>query len=141
MSIIEEAIKVKNDPDYEVLPNNPHWRCLSFTFEGHLYEVAFESDHYGDHARQFMVDGNWISPVQDKYWEPGFKRYPQFVTFSQCNSLLGVREFENGSINQDFLFTPLRLKEPNYKDGYRSEFFFLKTHLESIGVEVHEWTY
>lgn len=137
MSIIESAIKIKNDPDYEVLPNNPCWRCLSFTYLGILYEVAFESDHYGDHARQFMIDGNWDSGVPSKY---ATKAHPN-INFSQCNSLCGIREFEDGSINQEFLFTPLGLKEPSWRDDYRSEYHFLKSHLESIGVEVLEWIY
>ena len=136
MSIIENAVKVKNDPDYRVTPNNPAWRCFSFTFKGKLYEVAFESDHYGDHARQFMIDGNFNTGVPSKYGDN------DTVNFAQSSSLGGIREFEDGSINQEFLFTPLGLREPDWrKEGYRSEYYFLKTHLESIGIEVYEWTY
>ena len=39
--IILSALEIKDDPTYKILPNNPYWHCIGFSFEGKQYDIAF----------------------------------------------------------------------------------------------------
>ncbi len=115
--IILSALEIKDDPTYEVLPNNPYWHCIGFSFEGIQYDIAFECGWYGQLIRQFAINGKVESPVEDKYM------IGEKVNFAECNSLCGVRDFEQGSISYEFLLKPLGLPKLSYAGGYQSVWY------------------
>ena len=101
MSIIQAAVIAKSNPKH-TLDSNVNWKCLSFDYKGNHYDIAFENNYYGVGIRQFMINGEFDTGVKSKYESVT-------VNFDCSNSLLGVREFENGSIAYEFLKKPLGL--------------------------------
>lgn len=133
MSIIQSAVAVRDDPDYKVTDPHVRWDCMSFDYEGNHYDIAFENNHYGVMVRQFMINGIFDCPVKSKY--EGLTLH-----FDCCNSLLGERPFENGSIAQEFLYTPLGLIKPNSYTEYYADSIFRKFCKEKE-IPFKEWTF
>lgn len=134
--IILDALKVKDDPEYRILPNNPYYHCMEFTFQGKTYAMAFQPDWYGEHVRQFAIDGKMDTDVEDKYSQG------QKITFCESNSLCGVRAFEQGSIVYEYLLKPLGL-ELIKRTGYQNTWYqgMFKRFCEKNAIEYKEWVY
>jgi hypothetical protein len=109
-SILEKNPIVDYKPDTHV-----NWRYFSIKIGNDYYRWIEEyNNHYGYFVRQFMVNENTKTDVKSKY---GINEY---LNFAGCDSLLGEREFEMGSIFFEYFLKPLGVTEQFIKDNFKN---------------------
>jgi hypothetical protein len=70
---------------------------------GEVRVLVEYNQHYGYLITQFEIGGTIVSSVRNKYIPDSN------LFFSESNSRIGDREFENGSMTYEFLLKPLEV--------------------------------